>query len=119
MIRRADIGREIISQPFGHLAKIRNAGDAGLFVELALGRRARVFVRIDAALRHLPVEARHDDLRPVVLEAVRDQHAAFRVEQRDADVRAIGLFGHRSLRRTIITSPGGRTPGPRACKPRV
>src|ERR1041385_2424112 len=53
-MRRAVIGREIVSEPARGLAEIRNRGDAGLLVELALRRRARIFVRIDAALRHLP-----------------------------------------------------------------
>ena len=41
------------------------------------------------------LEPGQDDLGPVVLEPVRDQHAALRVEQCDADIRPIGfVVGH-------------------------
>src|SRR6185503_17929123 len=91
--RRAVVRRKLVGHPVRRLAEVFDARHASLFVELALCRRARVFVCVDATLRHLPFEAGIDHLRPVVLEAPRDQHAAGRIEQRDADVRTIGL-GH-------------------------
>src|SRR5262249_57976122 len=58
---RPVIGWKFIGEPVG-LAEILGAPDAGLFPELAHGGIAQVLALVDAALRHLPVQSRQDDL---------------------------------------------------------
>src|SRR5579872_4401126 len=70
---RTQILRKFVGEPVG-FAEIADIADAGLFPQFAHHRRARVFVRIDAALRHLPLEAGQDDFRPVVAKTMADQH---------------------------------------------
>src|SRR3954462_15759662 len=94
MCLRPVIWREFVRQTVG-LAEIGCALDAGLFPELAQRGIAQILALVDAALRHLPVEARQDDLGSVALEAVSDQHAAIGIEQRDSDIGTVGFFsGH-------------------------
>src|SRR5580698_9564069 len=75
----ARIGRKLVTQPIG-LAEIVGAFHAGLFPELAHHRLARVFLPVDSALRHLPLEARENDLRAVVPESPSDQDLARGIE---------------------------------------
>ena len=67
------------------------ADRAGLFPEFAHDGIARILVGVDAALRHLPFEARENDFRPVVAEASADQHLTRGVEQGDPDIGSVGL----------------------------
>ena len=76
-------GRKFVSQPIG-LAEIVGALHAGLFPEFAHHRLARIFLGVDAALRHLPFQARENDLRAVVPESPSDQDLASGIEQRNA-----------------------------------
>ena len=80
-----------------YLAENFGADGPGLLPEFAPNCIARVLFGIDAALGHLPFEAGQDDLGSVIPEAPADQHAALRVEQRDADIGAIGFFGGHAL----------------------
>src|SRR6185312_10683157 len=66
-------------------------------------RRAQILARIDAALRHLPLETRQDDLRSVIAETPADQDHAVGVEQGDPDIGAIGLL----LRHSKLSRVGG------------
>src|SRR5581483_9110978 len=92
-MRRAVIGRKVVGHPAG-LGEIFGTPHTGLFPEFAEHRFPRILVLVDATLRHLPFEARQDDFRPVVLETARDEDAALLVEQRDTDIRTIGLLAH-------------------------
>jgi hypothetical protein len=53
---------------------------------------ARIFGRVDAALRHLPLKARQNDFRSIVPEAPPDQNLTGSVEQGDTHIGAIGFF---------------------------
>src|SRR5579883_2312819 len=90
-VRRAEIGWEVVREPVG-LGEIAGVCHASLLPQFACGGGAKVLARIHAALRHLPFEARQDDLRPIAAKTMADQDAARRVEQRDADVEAILSF---------------------------
>lgn len=118
MRRRPGERWKVVSQPIG-LAEIVCVCHACLFPEFAHDRIPRVFAGVDAALWHLPLQARKNDFRSVVAEAPPDQNLTGRVEQGDAHIRAIG-FGvrHKSngrhspmVRRTDQTSDVHCTPG--------
>src|ERR1700761_8251901 len=99
-MRRVVEGRELVGEPVG-LAEIVGTSDARLFPQFAKRGGAVILALIDAALRHLPFQARQDDLRSVIAKAPADQDAAVRVEQRDPDIGAIGpCFRHPKLSET-------------------
>src|ERR1700690_3549733 len=85
------IGRKLVSQPIG-LAEIVGTFHAGLFPKLAHDRLARLFFGVDPALRHLPLQAGKNDFGAVVPESPADQNLAGGIEERNADVGAIGFF---------------------------
>ena len=90
---------ELVGQPVG-LGEVAGVAHAGFLPQLAHHRRARILIRIDAALGHLPFEARQDDLGAVVAKAMADQDKASRVEQRDSDMASVRLF-QRSFRSSM------------------
>src|SRR5207302_6653842 len=83
-------GREVVGHPaVGAPEEGRSAG-AGLLGEFAPGGGFKVFARVDAALRELPV------MRPRRVGAAAQPDQPVRMEQDDADVRSIEfeVLGH-------------------------
>src|SRR5215469_939220 len=83
-----DLARNFVRQPPLDLIETLDRADAGFLVELAQRRSPGVFIRIDAALRHLPCMRGVDMLRSVA--AAADEDIAGTIEDHDADTRTIG-----------------------------
>ncbi len=79
--------RQVVDQPVGMLADDLGAVGADLLGQFAQHGRARILVRIDAALRQLPAARRA--LRVRQIGAAGDEHAAVPVEQHGADIRPV------------------------------
>src|SRR5262249_471579 len=88
--RRPAVRPKLVSQPI-RLGEMDRTPPPRLFPEFAQRRLAKILALVDAALRHLPFESRQDDLGTIAAEAAADQHAAFRIEQRNADIGTIGF----------------------------
>ena len=84
------IRREVVSHPFARLAERLGICDRSLLPQFPARGRKRLFIRIDAALRHLPFVAGKDDFRPVIAQTMRDEHAPLPVEERDPDIGSVG-----------------------------
>ena len=84
---RSVIGRKFVGHPVG-FSEIVGGHRAGLFPEFAHHGRARIFVRVDAALRHLPHMCCVDMFGPVCSPSDENQSGA--VEHHHAGTRAIG-----------------------------
>ena len=78
--------RQVVAQPFRRFVEERRRHNAGLLAQLAQGGLARLFAGVEAALRHLPFEARHAFAAFAGL-APAEEYFAFGVRERDADAR--------------------------------
>src|SRR5664279_3167146 len=83
------VGRQIVGEPAGRLPEQAHVTDRGLLVKFTQRRLIRVFALIEAALRHLPPVALASAL-VFLVGTVTDPDEAGRIEQRNADARAIG-----------------------------
>lgn len=119
LVNSGAASRKIVAPPIVRDGDQLDAGNAGLLPKLAPCRRYDVLAGVDAALGQSPIGSFEEDFRVRPAEGIgigpAGEDKPFRIEQADADVRAVGkIRQERFALGWIRRSEGGRKTGGQA-----